>query len=61
MVELLLTLLMSIGVNCNSDDISITKDNIEGKSGNEKVNFVDTSTGISYVAIGTEQNGWGVK
>ncbi len=61
MVEILVCLLMSCGINCTCADITVTKDNVEGNSGKEKVNFIDAATGQSFVAIGTEQSGWGLK
>jgi hypothetical protein len=60
MLEIIIAILLSIGVQTKEQNISIQSDTI-GTNGIETVIFTDNSSGDSYIMTGTEQNGWGIQ
>jgi hypothetical protein len=60
MLEIIIALLLSIGVQTGEKNISILSDST-GSNGIETVTFVDNSSGDTYTMTGTEQNGWGIQ
>jgi hypothetical protein len=59
MIEIIIAILLSIGINTDGSDIKIISDTTN-KGGTEKVTFIDNTTGNTYSMVGTEQNGWGL-
>ena len=58
MIQIIVAVLMSIGVNATQSSITILSDK---KTGNhEKVTFTDSDNNTSYMMIGTEEIGWGI-